>query len=355
MEQDNTYLTDEDLKEMYFNTQPKQKITINSRLQKAKEEPVMTKYFGNYLFSGEIAILAGDTGAGKSTLAFQIADNVSKGVGTLNQINENTEQDVIIYDFEMSNRSLFKRYRDHTFSDKLLCPDIEEIFMENDGAFDMDIIEKHIITYDPKLVIIDNLSAIALKSTQDQDVSLQLMKDFKYLSKAFDITLLILHHTPKIACNVPLTLNHIAGSKNLTNFADSVMILGKSSQSLNMRYLKQLKCRNDELTPDVIAMEIIYDKFLQFDYLGLDIEEKHIEIDQDKNERQRNKYKEIACEFFHNQAWRFTDFCNHYAKAKTQSVENGKKIHNKLRMFNFITKNPEGKWILNGNEIPAVG
>lgn len=326
--------------------------SINNRINKAKEEKPMKPLFSSFLFTGEINFLAGDTGAGKTLLAFQLADSISNGLSTLEQNNETEPLIVLYYDFELSNQSLLKRYADYNFSENFLCPDINDILIANEGKFTIDIIRNGIESTGANIIVIDNISAIALKSTQDQDTALQLMKEIKMLNIEKGITFIILAHTPKIPSNIPLSINHIAGSKHLTNFADSVSIIGKSSQKIERRYLKQLKSRNDELIERVLVMDIVFEKYLHFIYVNYDDEKNHLDYDPNKEQNKKNKLIEIAKSYFGNNSYYFNDFCNEYHSRTDLSIDRAKQIHRKLKMNNLIIKDPNSKkWILNRNEV----
>jgi len=325
--------------------------SIENRLIKARGEKPMKQLFGNYLHTGEIMFLAGDTGAGKTLLAFQIADNLTNGKETLNLKNEAEPLKVLYYDFEMSNQALLRRYKEYQFNWEMFnCPDIQEILIQNEGKFDIYQVRNDIKTTGAEVVILDNITAIAIKSTQDQDTALQLMKEFKLLNIEFGTTIIILAHTPKIPSNRPLSINDIAGSKHLTNFADNVSLIGKSSQAIERRYLKQVKSRNSEIADRVLILEIDNNDYLHFDFIGYDQETGHIDINPEKEQSRINDLKETAIEYFSGQGLHYNEFCNKYAEDTGKTIETAKKIHNKLKTYNLIIR-LDKKWIVNGNEI----
>jgi hypothetical protein len=326
---------------------------IQNRINKAKEEEPMKQLFGNYFHSGEICLLAGDTAAGKTLLAYQSGDLLSRGLDILEQTNEVGNLIILYYDFELSNQSLLKRYPNYQFSGNFLCPDISEILLSNQGIFSIQVIKSDIERTGANVVVIDNISAISLKSTQDADTALQLMKDFKLLSIEKGVSFLILCHIPKIPGNIPLTINHIAGSKLITNFADNCIIIGKSSQGIERRYLKQLKSRNAELIEKVMVMDIVFDDYIKFQFVCYDDEKNHLNLDETKELDKKNKLIEIAKTIFGSASLTYNEFCNLYSKHYHKTIDRGKQIHNQLKMNNLIIKDEETKkWLINGNEIP---
>ena len=76
------------------------------------------------------------------------------------------------------------------------------------------------------------------------------MKRLKELKIKHNLSILALAHTPKRNLIYPITKNDLAGSKHLSNFADSIFAIGESCKDKSLRYLKQLKAR---------ATEVIYD------------------------------------------------------------------------------------------------
>ena len=128
-----------------------------------------------------------------------------------------------------------------------------------------------------RIIILDNITALALKTTADADVSIGIMKGLKRLQVERGISSLVLAHTPKLPPGAALTLNHLAGSKHLSNFADSVFFIGRSVQGARTRYVKQVKNRTDEELPGVLVCELSdEDGYLGFTLRGTDDEAPHL-------------------------------------------------------------------------------
>ncbi len=221
--------------------------TMQEKLDRGRAMPEMKELFGSYFHQGELTILAGQSNVGKSLLAFQIADGISKGKDILEQHNECEPQKVIYYDFEMSERNLINRYPNYSANDNFLTVKIDDLLREHDGVFELDIIKEHIKEEKASVVIIDNISAIAMKSLQDQNESLRLIKAAKQLVLDGNLSILLLAHTPKMYGVKPIELKDIAGSANIGNFVDSAFFICKSSEGTNRRYIKQVKSRNAEM------------------------------------------------------------------------------------------------------------
>jgi hypothetical protein len=94
--------------------------------------------------------------------------------------------------------------------------------------------------------------------------------------------MLIACHTPKRDESRPISVNDLAGSKILANFADSIFAIGKSSLDPGRRYLKQIKVRSSEKvygTESVAVFELCKSDskcFLGFDFIDTQPERKHL-------------------------------------------------------------------------------
>lgn len=260
----------------------------NKWLEDSKSRPIPQMLFGKLWFEHELCILFADTNLGKSILAVQIADGISRGVSILSLPMEATAKKVLYFDFELSDKQFEARYSnnytDHyTFSNNLIRIEINpDAKMEEGDTFE-DWLTRSIIAViereNAKIVIIDNLTYLR-QGTENAKDALPLMKDLKELKNKYDLSILVLAHTPKRNLSNPITRNDLQGSKMLINFCDSCFAVGESTQGKNTRYIKQIKQRNCEPVYDaknVIVCEICKpDNFLQFRFLSYGYESEHL-------------------------------------------------------------------------------
>lgn len=329
------------------------KYLFSNYLQKAKNGADLKMLFGNYLHLGEISVLAGRSGVGKSILAYQIAHCITTGESGLNQQNECEPMKLLYYDFELSEPNIKKRFYNYEPNSNFFRPNISEILIETDGVFNFDIVEKDIEMTGSKVVILDNISALSLKTTSEANETLQIMKSAKLLQMKKDITILLLAHTPKLQENKPLELYDISGSSVLHNFIDSAFMIGKSSKDVDIRYVKQVKSRNSYENDLVMTLQINSDNWLHYDFIGMDDESNLIETNSLLQTGKKDKYIEIASNIFSSQSLSYTEFVNKYADEYGKSIENGKKIFHQLNSLNLIIKDGDGrKYLLNKNENP---
>mgnify|MGYP000846718966 CR=1 FL=1 len=73
---------------------------------------------------------------------------------------------------------------------------------------------------DAKIVVIDNTTYLKNETEKAKD-ALPLMKHLKTLKTRYNLSLLVLAHTPKRDLSKPLTRNDLHGSKMLINFTDN--------------------------------------------------------------------------------------------------------------------------------------
>lgn len=107
------------------------------------------------------------------------------------------------------------------------------------------------------------------------------MKKLNDLKRKYGISILVLAHPPKRRPSDPLSINDLAGSKHLSNFADSVFAIGKSNKDKNFRYLKQIKpSRSGEPLYDsenIVVCTLKKDNnFLTLDFISFGTEKDHL-------------------------------------------------------------------------------
>lgn len=262
--------------------------TANSWIEQASKRPIPRMLFSEFWFEQELCILFADTNVGKTILAVQIADSISRGKSIPGFKLETNAQKVIYCDFELNDKQFQGRYSlnyedPYVFSDNFLRVEINpEADFPEDASFEFALsnaIERVITDNGAKIVIIDNITYLRHENERAKD-ALPLMKHLKRLKSKYNLSLLVLAHTPKRDLTKPLTRNDLQGSKVLMNFCDSSFAIGESSYDSSFRYIKMVKVRSTEHIYDsdnIIVCQITKpDNFLHFEYLHLDSEYKHL-------------------------------------------------------------------------------
>ena len=257
--------------------------TAAQRLADAHNAPPLRPLFGCLWETPGIAILAGDTGVGKSVLAVHIAHLITSDKRELLGLGCVVRERLLYYDFELTDRQFEKRFEGFPFTDELLTGDTNPEAVDVE-SFTFDHICADLDRTGARIVVLDNITALALKTTTDADVSIGIMKGLKRLQLERGVSSLVLAHTPKLPPGAALSLNHLAGSKHLSNFADSVFFIGRSVQGPRTRYVKQVKNRTDEELPGVLVCELSAEHgHLGFTLLGTDEEAPHLAVPAEDN------------------------------------------------------------------------
>lgn len=263
--------------------------TVSTWIEEAKSRPIPKMLLSEFWFENELCILFSDTNLGKSALAIQIANSISKGFNIYGFKLEVSPQKVLYFDFELSDKQLEKRYsnnfEDHyEFNSNFLRAEInpEQETPEEFKTFEEFLcssIEQTIIVEGVKILIIDNLTYLKNDTEKAKD-ALQLMKLLNNLKRKYSLSILVLAHTPKRDATKPLSKNDLSGSKMLMNFCDSCFAIGESFQENGLRYLKQIKQRNTAQiydTHNVVICKIENpSNFLQFNFIGFENEFEHL-------------------------------------------------------------------------------
>jgi RecA-family ATPase len=262
--------------------------TANDWIEQAKTRPVPKMLFDAFWFQSEISILFADTNLGKSILAVQIGDSISKGEKISGFKLEAQKQPILYFDFELSDKQFENRYsiefkRHYNWDENFMRVEInpDAAIMEGQSFEDYlnYSIERCIIETGAKVLIIDNLTFLN-SDNEKAKAALPLMKHLKVLKNKYELSILILAHTPKRDMSKPINRNDLAGSKMLINFCDSAFSIGESSIDKNLRYLKQIKQRNTEQVYDAENVCICQiDKphnFLLFEFVDFGKESQHL-------------------------------------------------------------------------------
>lgn len=267
--------------------------TATDWIEGAKLRPVPKMLFGELWFEGELCILFADTGKGKSILAVQIADAISKGVSVPHFALEADGQTVLYFDFELSDKQFEARYstkqddyftHHYAFDPNFKRGEINQSSFLPKGFKDFESylnfsLEYEIVETGAKVLIVDNITYLK-SATETAKDALPLMKELIRLKKKFNLSILALAHTPKRDLSRPLTVNDLQGSKMLSNFADSIFAIGESAKDKNLRYLKQIKARNTEIIYDaenVATCQVSKpDNFLMFEFMSFGSEYEHL-------------------------------------------------------------------------------
>lgn len=261
--------------------------TVNQWMYEGLQSPKSRPLFGPILHEFEVAILFANTGKGKSTFSYQIFDAISTGIPMFDLAT--TKLKGLYIDFELSSSSLVTRYTDsedtpYAFNDNFLRGEIDYSTIDIHGVSIengiLNHIEAEVVKHKPSVICIDNISFISVNNEKSKD-ALTLLKGLLKISRSLKVAILVLAHRPKVQDpSFAITLDHLAGSKSLSNFCDVCFAICDSVHSPNQVYIKELKNRNRPITFDtenVIECKIVKDdNFLKFEKIGIGKEADHL-------------------------------------------------------------------------------
>ena len=230
--------------------------------------------FGNFLYEGELSILFGDAGVGKSILAYDIAFFVSGG-GHEWEGMKSPNISTLYIDLGMSTKQFLSRYRtaepyipdtfhramiDSTeLSEKEILPEVTKLIAGTQATDNP-----------PKFIIIDNISngfGTMTASTKMRN----LLSELKNLKEKFGLTILLIANSKKRKPR-EIELNDLGGWTNHLNFIDSIFSVGQSCRGESIKYIKQIKTQEDTGVDDVMSLMTKNVPFLHYKYLGYDDE-----------------------------------------------------------------------------------
>ncbi len=209
---------------------------------------------------GQLGIIFGKSGEGKSIFSMEIANFIAKGSSDWQDFQVETEpQNVAYIDFELSASSLSSRYKKGKFHENLKIVNVSNYEFNSLVGYgnkiearikrSLDYIEVIAEKTNSKILFVDNLSNIADSVEQASDAD-RFISDLYGRLKAKGLTVIFLGHTPKVSCNSPLTMNSLKGSSSLAKTFEVMIGFQRSSYDKNLSYIKQIKTRDVDFVHD---------------------------------------------------------------------------------------------------------
>lgn len=203
--------------------------------------------FGTFWKERELAILVGQTGAGKSALSFQIALAIAEGRDVGGFGSEGEPAPVIYIDFENDVEDWKTRTEGIQVPSNLLRSTLSsDTDIEQISALLIPSIVSDCARTGARSVILDNISWLFSDAPGKTDIHREtgaLMKRLNVMRTEYGIAVLVVAHTNKDKGFTPFTLADVSGSTNVTRYAQSVFSLAQVYGDEAGRYLKQLKTR----------------------------------------------------------------------------------------------------------------
>jgi RecA-family ATPase len=245
--------------------------------------------FGDFWYQGELCIMFADTNVGKSILAVQIGDSLSRGEAIPGFGAARPAEKVLYFDFELSAAQFAKRYSSDMHGHYQFAPGFSRLVFNPDSTgasrfasyadYLNNAIENVVISTGARILIIDNITCLH-SSTEAAASAVSLMSKLQAIKHRYSLSILVLAHTPKRNLAKPISRNDLQGSKMLINFADSAFAIGESQTNTGQRYLKQIKQRsgNQIYGADNVSLCRMVKpcNFLHFEFTGNGPESAHL-------------------------------------------------------------------------------
>lgn len=249
--------------------------------EQEQRKSVLRKLFGNLWLEGELCFLFGDSNAGKTLLANDIAIANSGGECYWpEEFHPSSNQKVAVLEFELNERQFAGRY----LGSSNILPDgfIRIGFNLSEYNTEVDMFQSAVMMMKqmqaqadaPKVFILDNLTF--LMDATSMKHSIETMKQLKVLKDKYGLSILIIGHCPKRKKSAPITQDDLGGSKMLMNFADSAFAIADSIWGPATKYVKHLKSRSVPREEGVLVAEIDTAPYLHFSYVERTEEDEHI-------------------------------------------------------------------------------
>ena len=201
--------------------------------------------FDEFWREGELALLFGSSGAGKSILAVQIAEALARGRAIEGFRMPARGRGVLYVDMEMSDAQFVRRnsaaagesLKLHTFSERFVRespPDADKL---------AEWLRQAVRQTRSRVVVIDSLSSV--KTTQDGvRETLKLMRELRRLRDELNISILVVTDCTDARRGKPLTEADLGRSRIICSAADSVVAICRHPTHFDQRYIVQTRSRN---------------------------------------------------------------------------------------------------------------
>ena len=218
------------------------------------EDPPPKMLFGQFWQEGELAVVFGNTSAGKSLLSVQIAESIARGEAVKPFEMTAEAQKVLFLDLGRSRDQFARSYRaepDSTDQKEAAKP----------YEFSPNLIRvalKHAVQIAPaklgpliersgaKIVIIDSLAYLQKYAVPRETVVV--MRELRRLRKRYGLSILVVMNTSRVVNRRGIAAADIPCSSVVTSFADNVFAVGRSGSRSAVRYLKHIKHTLDDVS-----------------------------------------------------------------------------------------------------------
>ncbi|KAB2916250.1 MAG: AAA family ATPase [Bacteroidetes bacterium] len=235
-------------------------------------EPVC-RLWGDFWRRGELALLFGEQGVGKSALAVQIADAISRGVDGGGMPMECGAQKVVFCDVEHDVKVFERRCGGIVFDPNFIRVGINPLYGNSSylGAAYFEALENTLKDSGARVLVIDSVTAIKNMACYDPKQELYFASRLRILQRKLDLSVLVVTDTQGIGHRGRLLYRHMAGVRYWAGFADSAFGMGFCGDGAGRRYLIQFKSTEGIVywASNVLCCDVVSEKdFKGFRFTG---------------------------------------------------------------------------------------
>lgn len=212
--------------------------------------------FGELWGDGEIAVVFGRTGSGKSLLAVQIAEAIARGQHVEPFENTTGRQTVVLLDLQRTAEQFIKRYspefdpetfkrtgRPYKFSLNLI-----RVEPKHEVPMEPESIAKLIETTGARVLVIDHLQYFMKYGAPREAAAI--MRELRRLRRRYGVSILATMNTTRAVQKRGITAADLPCSAAITAAADSVFAVGRCTSRSNGRYIKHIKTGSQDTALD---------------------------------------------------------------------------------------------------------
>ena len=249
---------------------------LNDVIDESLTKPRPKTHCRGLIVEGENTVVFASSNVGKSVACYQMAEQICFDTG-----------EVVDYlDFELSDMHLLDRYTDaetgarHYFPRNLHRYEIKPDLITEGNVEEAILASIEKLAQDgDRFFFVDNLTFICRDSEKGLGATEFMMRLIK-LRRTYNLTIVVIAHTPKRDGKQPITQYDLAGSSKLISFFDAGIAIGRSAKDKETRYIKQVKVRTGaELygSDNVLVYRLIQtDGYTHFEFEDFGREQDHL-------------------------------------------------------------------------------
>ena len=230
-----------------------------------KPDKAQRQIFGQYLYEGEIGLLAGDDNDTLSILANDIAFFVSGGGHDWENMSS-PHIPSLYFDMGMTGAQFAHRYENvgNHMPEIYTRAEIDLRSLNGDkvlSSIKSQIIKSQAVSNPPKFIIIDHVSSPLFKTSQIKTFICELNNT----KERYGLTILLISNCLKKKKTKPIDIDDLGTSKALISYVDSALVITTSIQDEKIKYIKQLKTSYIETLKDVMTVSTMHEPYPSFD------------------------------------------------------------------------------------------